>query len=643
MVDNDRGGYQYKTVTKILGKKVETLLDGGAGSNHVTEELVVSILNHAASMGIKPNSPEFPVVKFEQWVYPEYVHGIASGSPVPLKGAVVLKVRLQEGPDENSCKDGHEIYVRCKIAAKGTSDWHGLILGGRALDCEARRGLRNLESQVKVISTSATSSTALRRRAGSDDDCEDTAHAYGKAVAGEYPEAKERLEVAEGLNPASGSRDSRYDAGLRAGVSAKVLKKQERSRKRATAHREVTKVNLARERLTRQAERLAREEADEEQEGAGPQRRPPPPSSYEVDEGLDELMYEWGSWICGYCSSVNPPKAYACQSYYQGEECQGTYEYNFAGWAPSKEPRQKTAKKQKMTLLEEQLLKESWTCSRCSAGNLVYRVKCFKCSLKRPEPEGDASSGSEDDYRPRRTAATEEAAEAFLRSRQDLGLRKHRKRGGTRHKKKTKKVKKRLAAGSAFRGPRAVVGGHSAFRAKRKRSSAGWPAAERASSRSRAVRPKRSKKKLRRASWARSRKSRNRSMHAMNGNSLGAKQFLAACSCLLAIPVIRETDEVIGVASEAVQDIILEGGNQIRETMTTVSMTCQVVTIWFIAMKILNWMQRCRNGNTVVTEAKLVHLDGDLRRPRTQHAERCVPHACSARVFGTRAGTQGCS
>ena len=141
VVDNDRGGYQYKTVTKILGRKVETLLDGGAGSNHVTEELVVSILNHAASMGIKPNSPEFPVVKFEQWVYPEYVHGIASGSPVPLKGAVVLNVRLQEGPDENSCKDGHEIYVRCKIAAKGTSDWHGLILGGRALDCEARHGL----------------------------------------------------------------------------------------------------------------------------------------------------------------------------------------------------------------------------------------------------------------------------------------------------------------------------------------------------------------------------------------------------------------------------------------------------------------------------------------------------------------------
>ena len=30
---------------------------------------------------------------------------------------------------------------RCKIAAKGTSDWHDLILGGRTLDCESRHGL----------------------------------------------------------------------------------------------------------------------------------------------------------------------------------------------------------------------------------------------------------------------------------------------------------------------------------------------------------------------------------------------------------------------------------------------------------------------------------------------------------------------
>ena len=40
-----------------------------------------------------------------------------------------------------SATEGPEIWVRCKVAARGTSDWHGLILGGRALDCEAKRGL----------------------------------------------------------------------------------------------------------------------------------------------------------------------------------------------------------------------------------------------------------------------------------------------------------------------------------------------------------------------------------------------------------------------------------------------------------------------------------------------------------------------
>ena len=39
VVDNASGGYQYKTLTEICGVRVETMLDGCAGSNHVTEEL----------------------------------------------------------------------------------------------------------------------------------------------------------------------------------------------------------------------------------------------------------------------------------------------------------------------------------------------------------------------------------------------------------------------------------------------------------------------------------------------------------------------------------------------------------------------------------------------------------------------------
>ena len=141
VVENERGGYQYRTSVRVLDKLVETMLDGCAGSNHVTEELVCGMLNRAATLGITPQDKRFPVVRFEKWVYPEYVHGIASGASVPLKGAVVLRVRLMEGKSVENATEGPEIFVRCKVAARGTSDWHGLILGGRALDCEAKRGL----------------------------------------------------------------------------------------------------------------------------------------------------------------------------------------------------------------------------------------------------------------------------------------------------------------------------------------------------------------------------------------------------------------------------------------------------------------------------------------------------------------------
>ena len=141
VVENEPGGYQYKSVVKVLDRKVETMLDGCAGANHVTEELVAGMLNRAADLGIGPEDRRFPVIRFEKWAYPEYVHGIAAGSPVPLKGAVVLRVTLLEGTDPESARDGPEVFVRCKVAARGTSDWHGLILGGRALDHPSRMGL----------------------------------------------------------------------------------------------------------------------------------------------------------------------------------------------------------------------------------------------------------------------------------------------------------------------------------------------------------------------------------------------------------------------------------------------------------------------------------------------------------------------
>ena len=91
-------------------------------------------------VGIGTDDPRFPVMKLEKWVHPNFVRGIASGAPVPLKGAAVLRVTLLEGKTPEQARAGPEIFVRCKIAARGSSDWHGLILGGRA-SCASRMGL----------------------------------------------------------------------------------------------------------------------------------------------------------------------------------------------------------------------------------------------------------------------------------------------------------------------------------------------------------------------------------------------------------------------------------------------------------------------------------------------------------------------
>ena len=44
----------------VLDKFVETMLDGCAGSNHVTEELVCGMLNRAVALGIMPQDKRFP-------------------------------------------------------------------------------------------------------------------------------------------------------------------------------------------------------------------------------------------------------------------------------------------------------------------------------------------------------------------------------------------------------------------------------------------------------------------------------------------------------------------------------------------------------------------------------------------------------
>ena len=138
---NEAGGYQYRTVARVLGKNVETMLYGCAGRNHVTEELVVGMLNHAKSLGIGTEDPRFPILKFERWVHPEFVHGIAAGSPVPIKGAPVITVRLLEGKAVATAASSSEDALGCEsrhgLAFRPALDYHMLdTLGVRLPRCE---------------------------------------------------------------------------------------------------------------------------------------------------------------------------------------------------------------------------------------------------------------------------------------------------------------------------------------------------------------------------------------------------------------------------------------------------------------------------------------------------------------------------
>ena len=456
-------------------------------------------------------------------------------------------------------------------------------------------GKDQLDRQVKAISSSATSSLAFRKRAGRDNECEAESHAYGRSVTEVIPDARQRLRAAEAIQPEETTRDSRYEAGVRAGLPDRQLKKQARSRARAEEHRKEVKLDMARERLKRTLDKAEEEESEE-----GPLSR------WDVDDGLDELTYEYGSWHCASCNSVNGPTVWDCQGWLEGSKCNGTYDHNFSRWAASgPAPVEKKKKKRAVkTRLEEALKKESWSCARCHRGNLSYRVKCFRCSYPRTtaEKQGD-SSGSEDseDYGAKRSADTEAMAEAFLKQKKDLGLRKPKKRGGVRHQRKKKKKRRiargRPAAGSAVRVPRAV-------RSKKKK----------------ARKKKKPKKKLARG-WYPRRKDVNRQKRSENGNTSWT-QLWCVVACLVAVPVYRETEEVIATTSEAVQDaiftaseafqeVVSEGSHQLKTMLELAGWSIQFGIVWFVASRVVNLLRRCENGNTTSTRAKLASLDGD--------------------------------
>ena len=147
---NLKGGYQYESECQILDKKVPLLLDGCAGCNSCSEELIAAMITYALNNGVLPNDKRFPIAQLEKWPLQECVQGLAKSTPVDLKGGAVLRVALVDMSGQKS----KNILVRVKICAAGTVGFNGLILGGRALDCVERGGLGHVTSNKAHVLSS---------------------------------------------------------------------------------------------------------------------------------------------------------------------------------------------------------------------------------------------------------------------------------------------------------------------------------------------------------------------------------------------------------------------------------------------------------------------------------------------------------
>ena len=136
-VPNDYGGYQMITELWLGDRKVATLLDYGAAVNAIPEEVVIKCINDAHRRRIRTDDAKYPIIQLERFPEQETVNGIRAGEPVRIVGSVVMRLGLEQ-PRPGRDK---EAAVRFKIFEKGTSDWPGIILGGRALDTPNRGGL----------------------------------------------------------------------------------------------------------------------------------------------------------------------------------------------------------------------------------------------------------------------------------------------------------------------------------------------------------------------------------------------------------------------------------------------------------------------------------------------------------------------
>jgi len=121
-------GYNYRVDVQVLGATYVSLLDTGASTNAVPEELVINLINRAYEQGMTPNSPEWPVA-LEKWTGGNRVTGVAKGQDLEIIGAAIIPITFT-GMDQRSKVQ----RLRFKVFGKGCSSWMGFIIGGPSLE-----------------------------------------------------------------------------------------------------------------------------------------------------------------------------------------------------------------------------------------------------------------------------------------------------------------------------------------------------------------------------------------------------------------------------------------------------------------------------------------------------------------------------
>ena len=116
-------GYNYRVDVAVQGAPYISLLDTGASTNAVPEELVLNIINAAFEKGMNPGSKDWPVA-LECWSGGGKATGVAKGHDLEIIGAALIPITFTGIDGRTKTK-----RLRFKVFGKGCSSWMGFIIG----------------------------------------------------------------------------------------------------------------------------------------------------------------------------------------------------------------------------------------------------------------------------------------------------------------------------------------------------------------------------------------------------------------------------------------------------------------------------------------------------------------------------------